>query len=131
MNTIQYKCPNCGAELTFQPDTQDFACHFCNCNFSESEIQTRYARMEQEAEQSADQNTKTAADISDFEDGAKLYHCPNCGAQIIADEETSATFCYYCHSPVMLSGRLSGEYRPAYVIPFAISREKVTEQFHQ
>lgn len=131
MNTIQYKCPNCGAELTFQPDTQDFACHFCNCNFSESEIQTRYARMEQEAEQSADQNTKTAADTSDFEDGTKLYHCPNCGAQIIADEETSATFCYYCHSPVMLSGRLSGEYRPAYVIPFAISREKVTEQFHQ
>ena len=25
MNTVQYKCPNCGAELTFDPEHQNFS----------------------------------------------------------------------------------------------------------
>lgn len=57
------------------------------------------------------------------------YHCPSCGAQLAADETTAATFCYYCHNPVVLAGKLAGNYRPDYVIPFEMDRKKAEEIF--
>lgn len=51
------------------------------------------------------------------------YTCPSCGAQIVTDATTAATFCYYCHNPVVLGGRLEGKFLPDQVIPFAVSRE--------
>lgn len=62
-------------------------------------------------------------------DTAVLYNCPSCGAQIVADATTSATFCYYCHNPVVLAGRLEGEFKPDYVIPFQIDRQAAEEIF--
>ena len=56
-------------------------------------------------------------------------HCPNCGAEIVTDATTAATYCFYCHNPVVLSGRLSGEYMPDFVLPFKISKEQAIEKF--
>lgn len=58
-----------------------------------------------------------------------LYECPSCGAEIVTDETTAATYCYYCHSSVVLSGRLKGEYRPDFVIPFAVNKARALEIF--
>ncbi len=105
MAVITYKCPNCGGDLRFDPESQRFKCEYCRSDFSQDEV-----------EQMAP-------------DSALLYHCPNCGAEIVTDETTTATFCYYCHNPVVLSGKMQGEYRPDLVIPFAIDREKAIEIF--
>lgn len=43
---------------------------------------------------------------------AVTYTCPSCGAQIVTDATTAATFCYYCHNPVVLGGRLEGKFLP-------------------
>ena len=51
---------------------------------------------------------------------AKVYTCPSCGAEIVTDATTAATFCYYCHNPVILGGRLDGAYLPDKIIPFEI-----------
>ena len=60
---------------------------------------------------------------------AVIYSCPSCGAEIVTDATTAATFCYYCHNPVVLSGRLSGELMPDYVLPFSIDKKGATEKF--
>lgn len=133
MNTVQYKCPNCGAELTFDPEHQNFSCEYCDSTYTEAEMQQLYQNMEQQADQQADASAETLESETDdkaFENETRLYTCQNCGAQIIAEAETSATFCYYCHTPVVLAGRLTGEYKPAYVLPFAVTREAAVEKFH-
>lgn len=130
MNTVQYKCPNCGAELTFDPEHQNFSCEYCDSTYTEAEMQQLYQNMEQQADQQADASAETLESETDdkaFENETRLYTCQNCGAQIIAEAETSATFCYYCHTPVVLAGRLTGEYKPAYVLPFAVTREAAVE----
>lgn len=134
MNTVQYKCPNCGAELTFDPAHQNFSCEYCDSTYTEAEMQTLYQQMEQQAKANADPEADTLESEKDekaFEEGTRLYTCQNCGAQIIAEAETAATFCYYCHAPVVLAGRLSGEYCPAYVLPFALNREDALDKFHK
>ncbi len=137
MNTVQYKCPYCGAELTFKPDQQKFGCDYCDSFFDEDEIARMYDEVNKMAEENADPSAQTLKDendysqfdSSDFTEHTNLYACNSCGAQIIAEDTSAATFCYYCHNPVVLAGRLTGEYRPNYVIPFAYTREKALEDF--
>ena len=134
MNTVQNKCPSCGAELVFDPQHQNFNCPYCDSTFTEKEMQERYQQMEQDAAAHADTKAETIEneqDYSAFENGTRLYTCQNCGAQIIAEAETAATFCYYCHAPVVLAGRLSGEYCPAYVLPFVLNREKALDNLQK
>ena len=59
----------------------------------------------------------------DQNEDALVYICPSCGAEVVTDATTAATFCYYCHNPVVLSGKLSGEFLPDYVIPFAMDKK--------
>ena len=51
MGVITYKCPNCGAELTFDPEHQNFNCEYCDTSYTEAEMQQLYQNMEQQANQ--------------------------------------------------------------------------------
>lgn len=75
------------------------------------------------------QETSEAADSAKGQEEAAVYVCPSCGAEIVTDPTTAATECYYCHTPVVLSGRVSGEYLPQQIIPFAIDRKKSGRDF--
>ena len=47
METISFKCPNCGGELLFDPERQDYHCEYCESRFSEEEL-SRDAEQEKE-----------------------------------------------------------------------------------
>ena len=48
----------------------------------------------------------------------RVYGCPNCGAQVIADATTAATHCPYCGNVVVMEGQLSGDFMPDCLNPF-------------
>jgi DNA-directed RNA polymerase subunit RPC12/RpoP len=121
MSTISLKCPNCGGELLFDPNTQQYKCEYCNSVFAISDIEEQKTGEQEKEEQKAGEQKS--------EERAMLYSCPNCGAQIVTDETTAATFCYYCHNPVILSGQVTGTFKPDKVIPFAIDRKQAEEHF--
>ncbi|MBQ8926863.1 MAG: hypothetical protein IJ055_01135 [Oscillospiraceae bacterium] len=120
----QYKCPNCAAELRFHPNRQGFVCEYCESFFTPEECKAANEQMNAHAAQIAQAQ-------EEFSQQSQLYSCPSCGAELITDQNTAATECYYCHNPVVLKGRLSGEYRPARVIPFKVSREEAHNIFHE
>jgi len=119
MTTITYKCPNCDADLTFRPDTGDFGCAYCDSAFTGAELERIMGEQKIIDEQQA-------YDAGPGE--AAIYSCPNCGAEVATDETTAATFCFFCHNPVIMKGRLTGEQAPDRVIPFAFSREEAKEK---
>ena len=133
MSAISYKCPNCGGELIFNPNTQRYKCEYCFSDFSQEEldaanpdaVEEEKETVEKAAEKAAE--GKSQADGEDFD--AVAYTCPSCGAEIVTDGTTAATFCYYCHNPVVLKGRVTGEYRPDLVIPFRIDKKKAQQEF--
>lgn len=137
MNTITYKCPNCDGGLVFDPKIQKFKCGYCLSEFTQEELEgladTEEAETAKPAESTGQARSKEPAEgtAGDTPDDSQLvlYHCPSCGAEIVTDETTAATFCYYCHNPVVLSGRLEGSYKPDYIIPFEMDRKKVEEIF--
>ena len=80
MAVISYKCPNCDGELIFDPAAQKYKCEYCNSLFSQEEL---------DAMKPAESTEKKS------EEEAVYYTCPSCGAEIVTDATTAATFCYY------------------------------------
>ena len=130
--TVTYQCPNCSAGLQFNPDKGKFTCEYCLSEFTEQELaDTETARA---AEDAASEAAKRAAEESEavdeaFSESLSGYTCAACGAELIAEKNTVATFCPYCHNPVLLAGELAGQMRPHKVIPFALDREAAEKAF--
>lgn len=121
MAEVTFKCPSCGSYLNFDPATQKWKCPYCDSVFDEKELLQKDAAMQESAKK--DKPEKSA-------DGSQVvYHCSNCGSQIMTDETTVATECYYCHSPVVLQGKLTDDMRPDQVVPFTVDKEKAVDQF--
>ena len=118
--TVTYHCPNCDAGLLFNAEKANFGCEFCLSEFTKEEIdQTASAKK---AEEEGRKNEEFASRLHG-------YHCQSCGAEVVCEEHTSATFCYYCHNPVVLVGEVSGELLPKKIIPFKIDREGAVSHF--
>lgn len=126
MSAITYKCPNCGGGLVFDPKTQRYTCEYCLSDFSQKDLD----HLEPDPREGDAAETSSEEDIFSGETGDALtYTCPSCGAQIATSKTTAATFCYYCHNPLVLSGKLSGDQMPSLVVPFQITQEEAKERF--
>lgn len=127
MSVVSYKCPNCDGELVFKPEIQKFGCDYCLSTFTEEELiaaDKNHTIPDLEQPQSEPKDTDNDDSVHMVE-----YHCPSCGAEIVTDDTTAATFCYYCHNPVLIANRLSGAFKPDKIVPFALEREQAKELF--
>ena len=119
-NTLDHKCPSCNAVLKFNPHGQNWVCEYCGSAFELKDLETKTEKLTKEPEE-----VKVYKD----QDGMDVYSCPNCGAQIVATEEESATFCVYCRSTAILKNKLVGEFNPSYIIPFRNTKEDAIAAF--
>lgn len=127
---VTYKCPSCGGYLVFRPEDQRFACPYCGRAYAQDELIAEKQPV-QRGQTDARSERPVTEDSSNQTTGEQIrtYHCASCGAEIVTGQTTAATRCYYCHSPVVLSDRLAGEFRPDGVLPFQIDREQAEERF--
>lgn len=130
METVAYHCINCAAPLQYNAEKQKFACEFCLSEFTEEELKKHFGELDDQLKDKEADAGNSDTDADDFSSSAGIYMCQNCGAEVIAEKTTAATFCVYCHSPVVLSNRLAGEYKPDMVIPFKISKEDAEKRFY-
>lgn len=129
MAVLTYQCPHCGGELVFDPQQGRFSCPYCTSVFTKAEVEALdpARAADKKAADAAEDAAPDAADA--FAAHAAVYECPSCGAQIVADDTTAATRCHYCHNPVVLESRLSGEDMPDALIPFRYDRDEATRMF--
>lgn len=132
MAVTTYKCPNCGAAMVFDSKTQRLSCPSCATNINVVDYDKYIKELDKEYGSDKD-SVEYAKNSSEYsaEGGAegstenmKVFHCQSCGAELVTDKYTSATFCSYCGNPTLVEERLEGEFSPEYVIPFKIDREK-------
>lgn len=114
-----YKCPGCGSALAFSIEKQLWSCDFCRNDYSLGDLTAR-----DEAAR-ADSGVRQSAET--LGDELQGYHCRSCGAQILAEKNTAATFCAYCRSPAILPTQLGAVRKPDYILPFKIAKERALE----
>ena len=117
---IDHKCPNCGSRIVFTPKTGKWKCDNCSGEF---DLET----LKKFNNASSEENNKTTEEVEDV--NYVEYHCKNCGAEIIADENTASTFCVYCGNTAILKSKLSGKFAPSMIIPFKKTKEEALEAF--
>lgn len=113
-------CPACGAKITFNPKLQKWDCEFCGSKFTLEEMQKAKNASSKEA------NIKTLPKSNKKIDA---FRCENCGAEIVADENTVATFCVYCGSTAILKAKIDEGVSPTLIIPFKKVKEDAVEAF--
>ena len=94
MEAIDHKCPACSASLPYNPATGKWKCEYCATEYTIDD----FKKSEKTEE---NYSSKRKMDVDE-------YSCPNCGAKIITDENTTATFCVYCGSTSIMKNRLTG-----------------------
>ena len=104
-----YKCPNCTGALEFNPSTQSWKCQYCFSEFNKEKLDIVFKKDEP--------SDKALPELDS-------YRCTSCGAELIADSTTAATFCLYCKSHSIIKSRFSGQFKPDKLIPFRLTKEQ-------
>lgn len=118
-----YQCPNCGGHVVFDPKLQKIKCEYCDSIFDPTPEDL--AEINQQ-----NQPTVSVKEADDHYE-ANVFTCPQCGGEIISDENTAVTFCSYCGGSTVLQGRLSKIKAPDYVIPFQLDKEQAREAYER
>lgn len=128
LETVRHICSNCGGELHYNPQEQNFSCENCESSFTEVDLAEIDSRR-----RSRDENSQRGQDdeVDSFEKQTCVYKCSSCGAEVLADEEKVVNFCCFCNNSVTLEGRASRNSMPKKIIPFKISKKEAEEKFLQ
>ncbi len=119
--TKTLKCPNCAGPIVFSPGVSQIHCEYCGSVFEPEEL----------LKLQIDENIIKEPVVEEKAPAEPQYgyNCRNCGANVWTDDTTLATYCFYCHSPVVVAPRISKGFAPDGLIPFEIGKEKVIEAF--
>ena len=113
---MDHKCPACGAPLLYVTKLAKWKCDFCDSEYTLDDL--KKLGVIKEEKENKEENV-----VYD------TYLCKDCGAEIIADENTASTFCLYCGNTAILKNKLSGEFKPDLLIPFKVVKEDAINAF--
>ena len=125
--TISRKCANCAGNLTYDAVIGSLVCHMCGKIYESGSLKENgsFALSFREKEYEKDEDIE-AEDLDKVE-----FVCDSCGAQIVTDTNTTATFCAFCGSPTLMSRRLTRQFKPNMIIPFKVSKEKAMSLYDE
>ena len=116
---LENKCPSCTASIKYNPKLEKFKCEYCGSEFTLEDLKKHSNNA------STDEKNKPKEEQpKDTFDGYVSYHCESCGAEIVADEQTAATFCVYCKNTAILKSRLTDKFSPSKIIPFSKTKDE-------
>ncbi|MDD5953504.1 MAG: hypothetical protein PUC32_07660 [Oscillospiraceae bacterium] len=125
----EFQCPCCGGAITFDSTVQKMKCPYCDSEFDVNAFRD-FQDVSGKAEGSQMNWESTAG--QEWADGEaetmRVYVCKSCGGEIIGDETTAATSCPFCGNPVVMTGQVSGDLKPDYVIPFKLDKQAAKQE---
>lgn len=131
--TKEYKCPCCGGEIQFDPNSQKMKCPYCLTEFEVATLNEYYEDMGKI--QKEDEIQWDESNLKEWEEdeatGLRVYKCNSCGGEVFGDDTLAATKCPYCGSPVVLEGQFRGDLKPEIVIPFKLDKSVAIQRLKE
>ncbi|MBO4460759.1 MAG: hypothetical protein J5778_08900 [Clostridiales bacterium] len=125
--TLSKKCVNCAGNLTYDAVIGSLVCHMCGKIYESGSLKENgsFGLAFREKEYEKDEDVE-AEDLDKVE-----FVCDSCGAQIVTDKNTTATFCAFCGSPTLISRRLTRQFKPNMIIPFKVSKDEAMSLYDE
>ena len=105
------QCPGCGAKR----EGDETVCSYCG---------TSLAKPVEQAVKDAGSAAEDYYDVTSF-------ICPQCGGEIITEDNESAAFCSFCGASTILDRRISKARRPKYIIPFKKTKKDCMDSYNK
>lgn len=111
----RFPCESCGADLRFEPGTDQLSCDHCG-NTAHIEGSGHHVASIREL----DLRDALNAQLPQTElEETRVTTCPNCAAQVEFDVDIHATECPFCATPVVTDTGTHRHIKPKGVLPFA------------
>lgn len=127
-DVMEYKCPSCGGAIQFDSSSQQMTCPYCDSSFTMEEMKAYDEILNKQGEEKLEWRPLESEEWSDEEKGNFVtYSCNSCGGEIVGDQNTAATKCPFCDSPVVMTNQFSGMLKPNFIIPFKLDKNAAKE----
>lgn len=107
-------CPGCGQGMRFDPKIQMMYCDYC-----ETKLEPDLVKV----------GTAASGNNEPLIIESKLFTCPQCGGEILSDQDTAVTFCSFCGMSVELQGRTVQMLAPSRIIPFKCVKDTCAKSY--
>ena len=121
-----FPCEQCGADLTYSPDSQDLACEYCGFQNS---IPVDYQPIVEYDFQTALQELDRLTH-SDKNKTISVIQCPSCAAQFSLEDQFSGD-CPFCGTPVVTSTDHARFIQPESLLPFSFTEQQAVAVFDE
>ena len=113
IETFTIKCDGCGANMEFDPETQNLKCFHCGLT---KEFEKSNLVSESDIHEALTDENKWA-------DVINAYKCENCGAEVVMAVGLTANKCPYCETPHVIKKEDFVGLRPNAVYPFTFTQD--------
>ena len=121
VSTESIKCPACGSNMVFDPESQMLYCEHCGTKRS-------FNQDLQASEIDLMSGFNSDDKAAEWGDEVTVFRCDNCGAKVVLKAGETAKCCPFCGTAhVEKSDELAG-IKPNGVIPFLLTVEKAVER---
>ena len=120
-DTQNIKCPSCGGNTEYNPETRGLKCPFCG---HEMPIETTFDNHVELDFENAGTNLTHL-----WNEEKRVFSCQNCGAKSVLDANVVADFCSFCGSSHIAVTTQDAGIQPGLLIPFHISKEQAQTKF--
>ena len=122
VNSDSFKCPSCGADMTFDPASGMLSCAFCD---HKDEIIAVNEEIEEYDLLTAEEDPAMA----DWGTETKTVECDNCGGKTVVPAGETTVTCAFCGSAKVVSTDEMPGIKPESLIPFKIDNKKANILF--
>lgn len=123
MSDQHFPCPNCGADMRFDPASGRMVCEHCG-HVDEVEVPAPHHAAIRELDfRAAIDQLLPAQELEDN----KTLKCPNCGAETVVGEDVQAAECPFCATPIVTGTGTHRQIKPRGLLPFALTEEQARE----
>lgn len=116
--SVNYKCPECGGPLEYDPSSQSLKCSFClktiKLDTEKSNVEFDFSQVDNE---------------SKWDEDVHILKCENCGAENVVPIKEMSITCPFCGSNQVIETSAILGHKPNRVIPFHISKEESINRY--
>jgi predicted RNA-binding Zn-ribbon protein involved in translation (DUF1610 family) len=125
MSEEDFKCKNCGGDLSFSPGTQALKCPYCG---TENENPDSAPEVHEELDF---ENARAAFNSGENTVEVQVEKCTACGADVTLEPNITTAKCDFCGTGMVISGKSHKAMKPQYLLPFSITKDMGKKSFRE
>jgi len=118
----EFKCKNCGANLTYKPGINSLCCQYCNF---ENEVEHKEEEIEELDFKAYLKKVLPKADTQE----SLFIKCTSCGAESSSESNVTSQSCPFCDTDIVSTAQSKKILKPRSLLPFKVTKDSAQQSY--